>query len=187
MGNISNRLKGLFNEYLVRIEEEKHHVTVKTYDYHNRTIHNGDDEDYNGIIYFYEWSDISRTPKSYYTLKAFENFLASSKIYIASYEKELIKHIHYCYIACSKDGKKLLIKCSYESLKRTLESEKSSLNSLCPSARGSEDKEPYHIAITHAPSVAPKSFIQRPPMYEPSGRWDSREEMQDSLGGMWGW
>ena len=215
MGNISNRLKGLFNDYLARIEEEKHRVTVSTYDYRNRTtpppppMYN--DDDYNGIIYFYEWSDITRPPKSYYTLHAFENFLMTCQIYMASYEKELIKHIHSCYIACSKDGKKLLIKCSYDSLKHALETEDRPSNPFRPiqsnkplidMRKGSEDKEPYSVAITRAPSVdnsvkvlnskvyppnAPKSLIQRPPMYEPNGRWDSREEMQDALGGIWGW
>lgn len=181
MSNISNKLKVLFNEYLNRLEEEKRNRTVRTYDYRSNyapsTVHHyNNDEDFNGVIYFYEWSDIARTPKSYYTLKAFENFLNSSQIYLAGYEKEIIRHVHTCYIACNKGNRGLIIKSSYDSLKNALEP---SVN------KGSEDKEPYNVSITHVPTE--KSVIQRPPMYEPSGRWDSREEMQDALGGIWGW
>jgi hypothetical protein len=205
MSNISNRLKGLFNDYLIRLEEEKKRPTVSNYNYrppYQSSFLNGEDE-FHGIIYFYEWSDANRTPKTFYTLKAFENFLNTSQIFLASYQKELVKHIHNPYIACRKDGKDIIIKSNYESLKHELENEDRSSNpfrSPYYNNKGSEDSEPYGVQITRPPHhnnaakvlscsvqppTSPKPPIQRPAIIcEPEGRWDER---QPELGGEWGW
>lgn len=191
MGNLNKKLKDLFNAYLERLEKER---TTTTTIYHSPYYprYKSDDSDFQGVIYFYEWSDSNRTPRAYYTLKAFENFLNSSQIFLASYQKELIKNMHYSYIACKKGGKELFIKSSYEALKNALEEGK----------KGSEDSEPYNVAITRHPQYQgekavkvlsckvyppnlPKSSINRPPMYmEPENRWS---ETEPELGGSWGW
>lgn len=190
MGNLNKKLKDLFNAYLERLEKER--TTTTTYHSPFYPRYQSDDSDFQGVIYFYEWSDSNRAPRAYYTLKAFENFLNSSQIFLASYQKELIKNMHYSYIACKKGGKELIIKSSYEALKNALEEEK----------KGSEDSEPYNVAITRSPQYQgekgvkvlsckvyppnlPKSSINRPPMYmEPENRWS---ETEPELGGSWGW
>lgn len=205
MANISKRLKELFNSYLERLAEERGHSTnygCRSHSYtpsQSRLVFDDDDSEFCGIIYFYEWSDINRTPKAYYTLRAFENFLVSSQIYLASYQKELIRNIHNPYITCRKDGKDLIIKCNYESLKHALETEDRPTNPFRSPHVGSEDREPYSVAITRPPHKegeaikvascsSSQSVIRRPPMYmENENRWDGYEEMQPELGGCWGW
>ena len=181
MANLRNRLSDIFHSYLKRLDDEKKNATVGSY--HRpipcqQRLNFDDNTDFQGIIYFYEWSDANRTPKTFYTLDAFERFLNTSLIFMASYQKELIRNIHNPYIACRKDGKDIIIKCSYESLKHALETEDKSTNPFRSPSKGSEDKEPYGVAITRPP-------IKRPPMYiELENRWD---EMHPEVGGCWGW
>ena len=70
--------------------------------------------------------------------------------------------MHNPYVTCKKGEKELIIKSSYTALKNALESvvEQPPLINF-----GSEDKEPYNVAITRPP-------IQRPKMvFEPESRW----------------
>ena len=55
-----------------------------------------------GCIYFYEWSDTTRNPKTYYTLKAFENFLNDCHIYLASWQREVLSHMKHRGILSSR-------------------------------------------------------------------------------------
>ena len=194
MGNISNRLKGLFNDYLNRLEAEKHHsYTSQSSNYTPYACRNpyygsgfrstppaqqklnfaSGDDDFKGLIHFYEWSDVNRQPKTYYTLQAFENFLNQSNIYLASYQKELIRHIPTPYISCRRNGN-LLIKYDFESLKHELESEDRKAAEEEAKKKG---QEPYSVQVTRVP-------IQRPKVIEPESRWD---EMHPEVGGCWGW
>lgn len=206
MANISNKLKVLFHAYLNRLEREKR----DSYNYRppsygrQQSFNFADEYDFQGIIYFYEWSTVNRTPKTYYTLKAFENFLDRSGIYLAAYQKELIRNIHNPYIACKKGTKELIIKVSYESLKEALGevNPKNPFGStgapsfIPPTNKGSEDKEPYSVAITRPPQGVkvlscgvyppnlPKSLTTpRPPMYAGvESRWPEMEQVGDWFG-----
>lgn len=188
MANISNRLKGLFNDYLNRLEEEKkrpYGSAVHNPYYgccarppmvtpHQQRINFGsEDNDFKGIIYFYEWSDANRSPKTFYTLNAFETFLNKSNIFLASYQRELIIHLPTPYISCRRNGN-LLIKYDFESLKTELDSEDRKAAEEEAKKRG---EEPYNVQVTRVP-------IQRPKTYEPESRWD---EMHPEVGGCWGW
>lgn len=215
MANISKRLKSLFWETINRVEEEKKNPPSRLQNPSNpyygnsnslprqRRLNFSDDDDFYGVIYFYEWSDIARAPKSYYTLRAFENFLISSNIYIAGYQRELIKNIQNPYVACKKGSNELIIKGNFMDLKTALAESKS------PSEeenghKGSEDV-PYGVSITYPPQAQkdnavkvlscgvyppnlPKSLIQKPPMkLELENRWSDCEEMHPEIGGCWGW
>ena len=146
MANLNKQLKTLFNQYLYG--PKKSNVETRRESY---TPPMRDFNDFTGIIYFYEWSDANRTPKSFYTLDKFEEFLNKSGIYLKSYQREIIKCMHNPYVACKKGERDLIIKKSYEMLK----------NELCiptpvsPSTYrgGSEDREPYNVAITRPPMV----------------------------------
>jgi hypothetical protein len=133
-------------------------------------------------------------------LKAFENFLDRSGIYVPSYQWELIRNIANPYIACKEDCKELLIKVSWDALKEALEEEKkpSAPIDFSSSHKGSEDKEPYNVTITRVPpQTEPKvlncktfppidgqrSTIHRPPMYtEVSNRYPDMEQVGDWFG-----
>lgn len=168
MSNLNKQLKGLFHNYLNRLEEEKNKPIIRNY--HQPSLF---DNEFHGIIYFYEWSDVTRPPKSFYTLKKFEEFLDSSGIYILGYQREIIKNMRNPYITCKKGSKELIIKVSYEALKSAVNIPSTSLPSIRPNfmAMGSEDKVPYQVAVTRPP-------IQRPTMYEPEGRWEDENEFQ---------
>ena len=168
--NISKDLRRLFFSWLDRIEYERTHFssssnssTVGNYPIGSScNIDDGDDLD--GILYFYEWSDITNVPKQFFSLKSFINFLLKSGIYLASYQLELIRNIHSPYVACKKGSRDVIIKCSYDALKEA----------LCGDEK-KEDKEPYNVQVTrppinNAPKVlscsiyAPYSSVKRPNM-----------------------
>lgn len=176
MANISNRLKDLFHKYLIHLGEANKNSSVHHNPYygcchspyrHHLNILNKND--FNGIIYFYEWSDSNRSPKTFYSLDSFERFLNISNIYLASYQRELIINIPSSYISCKKNGS-LIIKCNYESLNKAL-------NEVELPNKGSEDTEPYTLQITKKP-------IQKPMIHELEEKWD---EMHPEVGGCWGW
>jgi hypothetical protein len=132
-----------------------------------------------GCIYFYEWSDTTRNPKTYYTLKAFENFLNDCHIYLASWQREVLSHMKHPYVACKKGERDIVIKNSYMELSKAIEegskaaitvpfTPSKSQESKAPFTvgGGSEDREPYNVAITRPPSMR-----HMEPVFEPDGRW----------------
>lgn len=170
MSNISKQLKPLFNAYLKRLADEKYRPTVRHQNFRQPSLF---DNEFKGVIYFYEWSDVSRTPKSFYTLEKFEEFLDSCGIYMLGYQREILKNMRNPYVTCKKGTKELLIKVTYEALKAAVNIPITPSTSTRPNfmAMGSEDREPYQVAVTRPP-------IQRPPMYEPEGRWQDENEFQ---------
>ena len=187
MANLSKKLEVLFRQYLIRKEKEKSVPVTYSYggSYRYNSWMNEDTEKYEGVIYFYEWSDTKRTPKTYYTLKAFENFLNDCHIYLASWQREVLSHMKHPYVACKKGERDVIIKKSYEMLKNELTIPSPQPTPVSPSTfRGSEEREPYSVAIT-------RPTIQRPPMvFEPEGRYPDymdccgRGHMQ---GEFWDW
>jgi len=67
-------------------------------------------------IYFYEWSDVSKQPRCFYNLEAFENFLKSSGIYMQLYQREIIQNLGTVYAACYTGTKNLNLRGSYKNL-----------------------------------------------------------------------
>ena len=167
MANLSKDLKSLFNKYLDRIAYERTHLVHRPH-VTQPTLFGGNRE-FTGVIYFYEWSDVSRTPRTFYTLEKFEDFLETSNICIMGYQREILKNMHNPYVSCKKGTKELVIKVNYEALKAALNIPTDGANNFM--AKGSEDKEPYHVAVT-------RPSIQRPPMYEPEGRYPDENEFQ---------
>jgi hypothetical protein len=184
--NLNKDLKGLFFKWLARLEYERTHRYTPSTSYaspristvHQGSLSFGGDDDIEGVIYFYEWSNATAIPRTFYTLKAFENFLDRSDIYVPSYQWELIRNIHNPYVSCKKNSKELIIKTSWDALKSALEEESKDSAPFrnSTSARGSEDREPYSCAITRPP-------IQRPPMYtEVENRYPDMEEVNSWFG-----
>lgn len=164
MANLSKDLKSIFNKYLERKENERLHPRVEHESYFQPTLFSGGGE-FKGVIYFYEWSDVSRTPKSFYSLEKFEDFLESCNICLVGYQREILKNMHNPYVACKRGTKELIIKVTYEALKGALNAE----NSFNPMAM--PQKEPYQVAVT------------RPPMkLEPENRYPDMGEFNEWLG-----
>lgn len=157
--NLNKELRGLFFKWLARLEYERTHRYPScghrppSYTPHQERINFGGDDEIEGCIYFYEWSNVTAIPRTFYTLKSFESFLDTSGIYIPSYQWELIRNIPNPYIACKKNSKDLVIKISWDALKDALEEDKAEVSSKNPfHNKGSEDSEPYQVGITRVPS-----------------------------------
>lgn len=179
MANLSKELRKIFFTTLERKAEESKRRTTPTYGgycggmmppvthrptTYQPSLFQGD----NGAmccIYFYEWSDTKRIPKTYYTLKAFENFLNDCHIYLASWQREVLTHMKHPYIACKKGGRDIVIKSNYMELTKAIE-EGSNSSSLPFNNNGSRDEEPYAVAITRPPR---QRHMQE--VFEPEGRW----------------
>ena len=175
MANLSKDLKKLFYAHLENKNKPKFniggYVPPTTPVTHRPPYQPSLFDNSNGVIgciYFYEWSDVTRTPKTYYTLKAFENFLNDCQIYLASWQREVLSHMHHPYVACKRGEKDIIIKNSYIALRDAIEEGSPSKQLAAPFAAhgGSEDVEPYNVAITRPPSMR-----HMQPMFEPEGRW----------------
>jgi hypothetical protein len=160
MENLNYKLKLLFRDYLIRKEKEK---TSSYNNYYNNSWLNSS-ERYDGVIYFYEWSDINRSPTMFYTIGAFDNFLKSSGIFIQEYQKDVIKKLSRAYITCKKGTHELLIRGERLYLADALkDSDSSSVDS----------KTATEAVLNTIPVVSPASnFInRRPPMYNDTEQW----------------
>jgi hypothetical protein len=198
MANLNKELKKLFFATLKRKAEEASRRTSPTYGgggycggmmppvTHRPTTYQSNlfsQTDGVGCIYFYEWSDTTRIPKSYYTLKAFEAFLNDCHIYLASWQREVLSHMKHSYVACKRGERDIIIKGTFPELSKELNKPKATeegsgkksenpfphIPSTASTAtnRGSEDVEPYSVAITRPPSMR-----HMEPVFEPEGRWD---------------
>jgi hypothetical protein len=205
MGNISNQLKLLFTRYLNRLEDEKRERSSSVHSfssslsnsrppsYMGACRNNVDLDDFSGIIYFYEWSDINRSPKSFYTLKLFVKFLESCGIYVPSYQLELIKNISTPHITCRKGTKDIIITCNWSSLKEEMGLDDKVDNPFHSTGspfytppnlnKDKKDEEPYNVQITRINNVYPSSQIQKPNLiFEPHGKLKEFEEVNSWFG-----
>lgn len=173
--NISKDLRRLFFEYISNIGKSKevtHHHNPYYGSSGNTNIppnrgYSSYDGEFRGVIYFYEWSDVNRTPRIFYTLKAFEKFLNDSQIYLVGWQREVIINLPNRYITCKKGSKELIIKCGYESLRREIEE----------IAKKEGNSEPYHVAITRPPSMRHATMVDddvnsRYPQYTEGEFWE---------------
>ena len=67
-------------------------------------------------IYFYEWSDVNKCPKSFYTLTAFDNYLKSCGITLELYQRDIINNLGTVYVTCYTGTKNLNIRSTYRNL-----------------------------------------------------------------------
>jgi hypothetical protein len=117
--NLSYKLYDLFREYIKRKEKESH-IYVNTHtSYHypaysgaaraaNSWMHKNDN--YEGVIYFYEWSDTNREPMLFYNINAFDAFLRRSEIFIPPFQKDVIRQLDRAYISCKKGTHDVIIR-----------------------------------------------------------------------------
>ena len=114
MGNLSNKLESLFRQYLIRKEKETSIPVYNNYSYsggycrQNEWLNNH--ERYDGVIYFYELSDMNRAPMLFYNVGAFDAFLRRYTIFMPPYQKDIISQLERAYVTCKKGTHDLLIR-----------------------------------------------------------------------------
>jgi hypothetical protein len=160
--NRSKDLRDLFRQSLInerkRPKTDYNHLPYYNDFYRNRygggvlgNVHRipGQYADNAVRIYFYEWSDPSKAPRTFYHLDAFDNFLKTSGIHMEFYQKEIIKNLGTVYITCYTGTKSLNIRSTYKNLLDALHEH-------------------------DAKRLVPK--IQQPKLvFEPKGRWPEND------------
>ena len=133
MANRNKDLSRLFKEYILRSAKEKstsYSGSNNGYGYSplgcrgrfngGMALGNGINHSI-GIVYFYEWSDSSNLPKTFFTIDAFSKFLLSvCGITLQGYEREIIEAVHVAYISCKHGSKQLIIKKDFKALNEEL-------------------------------------------------------------------
>jgi hypothetical protein len=117
--NRSKDLRKLFKTYMARKEEESRRPVSYNYgrsqQYYNDTFRGT--ETFHGVIFFYEWSDVTNNPLRYFSLSLFEKFLTESDIELEAWQRDVILNLQQVYIACMPGKKELVVRSSYEALK----------------------------------------------------------------------
>jgi len=112
MANLSKNLKDLFHASLRR-------SSSNTF-YHRPSSSTDSGSNGVNVIYFYEWSDATRMPRTFYTLDAFDSFMRDCGIYLQTFHREILRHLPKSFVACKKGEKTLIIRVDYDSLKKDL-------------------------------------------------------------------
>ncbi len=71
-------------------------------------------------VYFYEWSDINRSPRYFYNVDSFIKFLNDCKISYTSYQYNRLHESRWFYCSCVKGESKLILCESYLGLRERL-------------------------------------------------------------------
>lgn len=124
IGNKRNLLCGIIESYL-----DTPSKTVVMYPHISTT-----NSSLKGIIRFFEWSDLYRTPILFYTFESFLRFLKNSSITINEFEKNLILSTYNPYITCERNKAKLIIRNNSADLKLALDRASSNSSSVATSS-----------------------------------------------------
>lgn len=124
IGNKRNLLCGIIESYL-----DTPSKTVVMYPHISTT-----NSYLKGIIHFFEWSDLYRTPTLFYTFESFLRFLKNSSITINEYERNLILSTYNPYITCERNKAKLIIRDNSADLKLALDKASSNSSSVATSS-----------------------------------------------------
>ena len=175
MANLRDKLDILFRQYLIRKEKER---LTPTYTpstcygggyHHNNSWMQDSTENFDGVIYFYEWSDAQRAPQLFYNLNAFDTFLRRSEIFMPPFQKDIIRQLDRSYVTCKKGTHDLLIRGTRELL----------IEALARSNAQGVDMQTAGQAILNTPPPAGGGFTpaqssaqRQPPMYNGyPGEW----------------
>ena len=120
IGNKRNLLCGIIESYL-----DTPSKTVVMYPHISTT-----NSSLKGIIRFFEWSDLYRTPTLFYTFESFLRFLKNSSITINEFERNLILSTYNPYITCERNKAKLIIRNNSADLKLALDRASSNSSSV---------------------------------------------------------
>ena len=176
MGNLSKKLEVLFRQYLIRKEKERLNPPVRTYNYEygycRQNNWMNENDRYDGVIYFYELSDIHRCPTLFYNVGAFDSFLRRYNIFMPPFQKDMIRQLEKAYVTCKTGTHDLLIRGSRELL----------VEALSRADAPGVDMQTAGQAVMNTPLPAPVGHgyplgmrpvnpaeIRKPPMYSSNG------------------
>lgn len=116
--NKSKDLKDLFKSHLENKKNSGSNVSSyrNGYSYPSAFINKGASIE----IYFYEWSDVYRTPRYFGSLYYFNMFLKNSGIDLTDGGRSIIETLGKVYITCRKGEKRLIFRSSYDALVREM-------------------------------------------------------------------
>lgn len=124
--NRSKDLKSLFRLHMINkrsYSSVSKYSSSSTHQYHNKSA----SVPSIGVlmrIYFYEWSNIYNSPRCFYSMEGFSNFLKSSCITLDKCLRDIIASLGTAYISCYENSKELCIRSSYTALKQGMEERK---------------------------------------------------------------
>ena len=118
--NRSKDLVILFKAYMARKEREHSYTSYRSDSYYNNLFNSGNNVSFKGVIFFYEWSDVSREPIRYFSLSLFEKFLSESGLMLEPWQRDFIKRLDSVYITCRPGGKELIVRNGYDYLKQAV-------------------------------------------------------------------
>jgi hypothetical protein len=161
MANLSKKLEILFRQYLIRKEKERNVPVV----YHSpHTNWMNDTERYDGVIYFYEWSDPDRAPQLFYNIGAFDSFLRRSEIFMPPFQKDIIRQLDRAYITCKKGTHDLLIRGGLGMLRDAVAQSNAQGVDLQTAGKAILSSPPPP-PMTHNPMAMQYQGSRQPPMY----------------------
>lgn len=169
MGNIRNDLKRLFKDSL--INKSNNVIIIRD----NRNINDG--SHCNEIvfpssvrIYFYEWSDIYRVPRTFDDMSSFEDYLKACGLYLQIYQRDIICNCGTAFVCCYKGSKELNVRGSYAKLQDSM-LEHDRLSKELEESRDKiskpiDRKNPFYGSEGASKIQSPSLIL------EPNGRWD---------------
>ena len=151
--NRSKDLRKLFKTYMARKEEESRRPVNYHYgrsqQYYNETFQGT--ETFHGVIFFYEWSDVTRQPIRYFSIPLFEKFLTESNLALEPWQKDVLLCLQQAFITCKPGTKELLVRSTYDSLKLA-------------TVRG-ESNMPTQLCLPFTPDENVRDVMRMSPMY----------------------
>lgn len=152
-------------------------------------------DDLDGILRFYEWSDLNRRPRIFQSMSRFLAFLGCSNIPISEVEKKALLAMRSPYVTCVRGKRELLVRSNVTELRVALDSmeKKSSIESekhiegyggvilpgiknlICDSGQESDKKESFGVRSyeeggKNYPALCP-SVPNKPYNGEYVGQW----------------
>ena len=152
--NRSKDLRKLFKTYMARKEEESR-KPVNNYhnerqEYYNNTFQAN--KTFHGVIFFYEWSDVTRQPIRYFSVPLFEKFLTESNLALEPWQKDVLLCLQQAFITCKPGTRELLVRSTYDGLKLA--------------TVRSESNMPTQLCLPFTPDENAKDAMRMSPMYK---------------------
>jgi len=127
-------------------------------------------------IYFYEWSDINRVPRTFNDIVSFEDYLKACGIFMHLYQRDIIANCGTVFAVCYKGTKELNLRSSYanlvdsmnehDRLSKEIESKKESSN-----GEGGKIIDSGENFFCRWSPMYSRSNIERPKMIDESGEY----------------
>lgn len=117
--NISPKL---IQRHLKRIADDEEAERAKRAAEYNARCQQTQGQYVSTYIYFYEWSTLNGTMKTFFDYRSFFKFCVESNINLTETDRQILYNSNYNYVSCKKGKNDLIISKTYCGLKERLES-----------------------------------------------------------------